>query len=934
MQLFVNGTQSVALKSPLPVMEADVDFHIKKIFPLLQTPLFNKLIGNALPAAYSIFEKLNALISRHAHYEYTSASGAGCLLGNTYVEMKGTEGNRKKLDRYPLPHLWREFYQREITSFPAMLQLLFALSTHWGEGHNYKVYEFMNKEFIPEIRKFYGFDLHGLKTALGKLPHFGVVNSIMPLLGEENWDAAYADSVAENILASFLPFLDKGSARKEFIHEAYMKKERRTVFLHQHSSINYWMSDAFGRKQPERAFTEYFMLRYRYYSKSDCLTTRPPAALPKGPLSVFDFGHAYALGLIPESEILQELQTRVNAEESLNLASSFLFGTLKPWLRNRLKAYGETDFAPLKEVVKKVSDRILGIEVQRGEPATEVSHLAMKLERIEGAALWVGILKAFDKEPFGRTDYFYSSSYSRKEVLSRLLRVCYPSETDTPQTLSALAKDAGIPHERLMEAAVYAPQWLEMAENCIGWKGLRSTACFFHAHINERCDESTKALIAHFTPIDPDDLLAGAFDLGWYREASREIGAKRFEKVCEAAKYIASASEHARFSKYMDAANGKMDAKEVKTQVEEKRNRDLLMMYSLIPLNKRSNNDLIERYRYLQQFLKESKAFGSQRQESEKKAVELGMLNLARNADYHDVTRMIWSVETSLFKHIESCFAPYEKDGVKVYMKVDGTGKPGIHYFKAGKELGNIPGKLRKDPHIVRLREVNKRLKSLYARSVPMLEQAMEERIPFLISELKAFRKNPLVWPLLKHLVFITQEETTGFYTGEGLLPLNGGAPLPQEPATEVRIAHPVDLCRLQMLEPFQACLLDKGIHQPFEQVFRKRYDKTEEEKAAAYSLRRAEERIRPDDMAAILKGRRWVAAGEEKWLKVFYKEKIAVVIEAMSHAPGPADAGISTLERVAFFEQKSNRPLLIAGVPDRVFSEIMRDVDLLFSIA
>ncbi|MDR1556638.1 MAG: DUF4132 domain-containing protein [Tannerellaceae bacterium] len=939
MQLFVNPVQAIELKSldpsaatevlSLPVVEADIDFNIKRTFPLLQTPLFNKLLGHSLPSAYTLFERLNALIARHASYEYTSTSGLACVLGNSFPGVQGAEGNRKRLDRYPLPHVWRDFYRREIVNFPTMLQLIFALSTHWGEGQSYKVYEFMYKEFISEIKKFYGFDLYGLKVALAKLPHLNVINTLMPLLAEEYWDAAYANSVAENILASFIPLLDKGHARKEFMHETYMKKEQRTVFLHQHSSISYWMTDSFGGKQSRTAFTSYFMLRYQYYRKSGYLTTQPPAALPKGPLSVFDFGYAYELGLIPESELLKELLTRVNAEDSLSLASSFLGGTLKPWQRNKLKAYGGTDLAPLKEMVKNILAYILSIELKRGEPITEVSHLAMKLERIEGAEVWVALLEAFDKDTFGRVDYYYNSNYSRKEVLSRLLLVCYPSDTDTAATLSPLVKQADISHERLIEAAIYAPQWLDIVEEYTGWKGLKSAACFFHAHSNERCDERLKATIAHFTPVDPEDLRSGALDIGWFHEACRNLGNRRFEKVYSAARYITPAAEYTRLSRFLDAVNGKIDLKEVRKQVEEKRNRDLLMIYCLIPLSKRSGNDLPERYRYLHQFLKESKDFGSQRQESEKKAVELGMRNLAQNAGYPNVNHLIWSMETRSFKQIEPCFVPHEKEGVKVYIKVNRAGKTGIHFFKAGKELNNIPGKLRKDPYVVRLKEVNKRMKNLFAHSEAMLEQAMEERTPFLVSELKAFRKHPLISPLLKHLVFISHEGVMGFCTDEGLLSSNGSL-VALEPADELRLAHPLDLHSRQEEAYYREYLNNKGIEQPFEQVFRKVYDKTEEEQSLLCPLRHAGDRILPGRMASVLKERRWVATGEEQWQKVFYVEDAVAVISVLSHSLSPADMEASTLEQIAFFGRKSFHPLPVAEVPDSVFSEVMRDIGLL----
>ncbi|MDR2119078.1 MAG: DUF4132 domain-containing protein [Tannerellaceae bacterium] len=945
MQLFTSSTQSDVWKNtdplpetdslPLPAVEADADFMVKKAFPLLHTPLFNKLIGNAQPAAFLLFDKLNALIRLHARHEYTASTGLTCLLGDTCTEMKGAEYRPRKLDRFPLPDLWREFYRIEIGDFPTLLQMLFVLATNWGEGQSYKVYEFMNKEFLPEIRKFYGFDLHGLKKSLAKLPHFNTLNTVLQLLGEEYWDAAFAQTMADNILAAFSPLLDKPTARKEYVHETYTKKELRTVFIHQHSCISYWMSDAFGRKDSQKAFTDYFTIRYRYYRKSNYLTTTPPAALTRSPLSIFDFAQACAWGLAGEGELRRELLSGVNAEESIALASAFLFNMLKPWQRNRLKAYAAgAGFAPLKELTEKVSAHILDVELQRGDERTAVSHLAMKLERIEGAKLLIDILKAFGQEAFGRIDFYYTVNYTRKEVLSRLLRICYPAETDTAETLASLVKQTGVPNERLVEAAVYAPQWLEIVEACTGWKGLRSAACFFHAHINERCDSRTDALIARFTPVRREDLCFGAFDLAWFRRAYREAGARRFAKVMEAARNIASGSEHARLAAFFDAVNGKTDAADVRRQVEEKRNRDLLMMYGLIPLSKRSNNDLTERYRYFLQFLKESKQFGSQRQECEKKAAELGMLNLAFNAGFPNTERLRWSVETRTFKQIEPLFALHPIDGVKVCLRADSTGKPGVYFFRAGKELIHIPGKMRKNPYVMHLRETAKQLKVLYTHSQAMLEQMMEERIPFLISDLQAFRQNPLLRPWIKHLVFITQDGCTGFYTDQGLRTAGGDLlPLPA-PTAEVRIAHPVDLHREQQEEAFRTYIQSKGIVQPFEQIFRQRYEKTDEERALTCSLCCAGERILPGDMAEHLKARHWVPVDDETWQKIYYRQDLVALLETQAGGLSPADLETSTLQRILFLEREYSRPLPVDAVPDSIFSEVVRDIRSLIHIA
>ncbi|MDR1357494.1 MAG: DUF4132 domain-containing protein [Tannerellaceae bacterium] len=926
MPLFVNATQPAILK------EAEAGFNVRKAFPLLQTPLFNKLIGNALPAAHPVFEKLNSLARRHGQYEYTSAPGVACRLEDIFAEIESSVYKERKIDRYPLPDVWREFYEAEIRDFPAMLQLLFVSATHWGEGRSYKLYEFMNKEFLPEIKRFYGFDLNALKKALSKLPYINLVNAVIRLLADEYWDEEYARRMSSNVLAAFLPLTDKGGARKEFMHETYAGKERRTVFLHQHSAIRFWMSDVFGDKLTEATFAEYFGQRYAFYHKSDYLTPRPPAAITKNTLSVFDFGHACQTGLISEAEMRAELDARANAGDSLHIASSFRYGTIKPWQRNRLKAYGAAGFTLLEGITAQVSDSILESELSRGEGVTELSHLALRLGRIEGAPLWIRILGALGSETFVRIDHTYSSNYTRREVLSHLCRICHPSSEDTPETLARLAKRAGAGSERLVEAALYAPQWLALVEGATGWKGLQNIACFFHAHINDHCSEAMKAEIARFTPAVQEDLSMGAFETSWFRRACREIGSRRYEKVFAALKRITSGAAYARISQYIAAYGGKMDAPEVRRQIEEKRSRDLLMMYGLIPLNRRSHADLIDRYRYFLQFFHEGKAYGSQRHESEKKAVELGLSNLARTAGYTDITRLVWNVGTLTLKSISPYFNAQERSGVKALMRVDGSGMPVVHYFRQGKELLDIPSRLRKDPYVAKLRTACKSLRAAYANSGIMLERAMEERTPFPVTELKALKKNPFVWPILKMLLFVDSEGTAvGFYDGEGLVTTAGDV-LPLSDATALRLAHPVDLHALGVAEACRTYLRESATEQAFEQAFRKHYPKSDEEQACEYTLRHAGEQLRPGKAAAILKARRWIAVDEELWQKAYPADNVMAAIETVSHALSPQDTGPSTMKRTAFFDSKSNAPLQVSDVPDDVFSEVMRDVETLFA--
>ncbi len=792
----------------------------------------------------------------------------------------------------------------------------------------------MDEEFLPDIRNFYGFDLTGLKKKIGQLRYADIIKRIIPVLTREYWDEIYAQNLSRNILLSFYPYMEKESSRMIFSYTDWQKTvHKRTTFIHQHPAISFWFSEKFGRSDSDEGFDAYFILRYLYYQKADFLHTDPIASFPEPHLSIFEFGEAYTKGIIPETEVIRELMVRINALDHLNEVSVYFTGKLSPWRLRRLRIREGADLSGIKKILQKVTSRILDIELKRGDSATEVSPLAMKLERVEGAATLINILKALEKDTFGRSDYYYNSNFTKKEVLSKLMRCSFPAADDTSKTLRAQLEGTGITDERLVEAGMYAPQWLEIIEECIGWKGLYSAGYYFHAHLNEWCDDRKKAIIARFTPIDVEDLKGGAFDIDWFREAYNEIGEKRFAVVYDAAKYISSGTGHTRARKYADAVNGKLDPKETRRQIADKRNKDLLMAYCLIPLNKKTNSDLLERYQYLQKFLKESKTFGAQRQESEKKAVAIGMQNLARNAGYTDVTRLTWSMETALIKDMQPYFTPKEIEGIEVYISIDEEGKSSVNYLKAGKALNSAPAKLKKDPYIEELKEVHKKLKDQHSRSRLMLEQAMEDETPFLIKDLEELTQNPVVWPLLRNLVFVTTKGETGFYREKALVTPDGEIQQ-QKPATEVRIAHPVDLYKQESWAAYQRYLFDNKIRQPFKQMFRELYVKTNEERPMMDSLRYAGNQIQPQKTVAVLKSRRWVANYEDGLQKIYYKENIVATIYALADWFSPADAEAPTLEWVAFHDRKSNKPIPVGQIPDVIFSEVMRDVDLAVSVA
>lgn len=581
------------------------------------------------------------------------------------------------------------------------------------------------------------------------------------------------------------------------------------------------------------------------------------------------------------------------------------------------------------DLYEKVIEEVLFVELKRGDTPTEYSSSIKGINRIYGAENLVAILSALGKETLDRSSIYYSNN-SKKSTLSHLLGVCIPDVSDNTAKLKKLIKGTDITEERLIEAALYSPEWLDIVEEYLGWNGFKSACYYFMAHMNEQFDDRRTAMIAKYTPLSPEELHAGAFDIDWFKNAYEILGEKRFNIIYKAAKYISDGIKHSRARKYADAALNKLDTEETKKQIADKRNKDLLMAYTVIPI--KDEDDICTRYLYLQQFLKESKKFGSQRSASEKKAVETAMKNLAVNAGYADETRLTLRMETKLIDDSRELFNEKEIEDVTVKLSVEEDGKSEIICIKNGKPLKSVPAKLKKNEYILRLTVTKKRLTEQYRRTRQMFEQAMEDRTEFEAEELTILRSNPVVLPIIKDLVFVSGKNI-GFFDGKKLTDHSGEAVSIKKTA-KLRAAHPFDLYKDGSWAQYQQKLFDSETVQPFKQVFRELYVKTDEELEKTDSRRYSGNQIQPSKTVACLKTRRWVADVENGLQKIYYKENITAKIYAIADWFSPADIEAPTLEWVEFSDRKSGKPIKIADIPDIIFSEVMRDVDLAVSVA
>lgn len=923
----------------------------------------NKKIGKKLFSMKTktdelkIFKALDDLIEKNKELEY-EVWGDKKLLGNGIV---GRYIDGKKI--IPFPELWDSFYEKSVKTEDQLVRLSFMLSRGRAYGFDTSVNGY--KEFCDKYAgEYFGAELN--KLDLKDYKHSRDFSDVITYMCDKH-DISEIKSDIGRAVAYHIAFSDDPmifSFTKKDIAEsrsqANLKKENFTRTPLTDGRFSMFIGGMFAdlKSFPIRyalvrkfggSYSRDYVL-YNYYTvggdknmeKQNIPTIEEYIAACAGGLISKDFLYKRIFDGF-ESETLRMLSAVIlfirerNDAKTTRVRRYYYRGNYASvgTLLGRKNIREEIDPDKLTDREKATLDLAeecfdtlvsycVGKELKRGDSPTEYSCIMKEVGRLYGLNYFVGILKAFGKSTFNRSKYLsYRNSDTKEDVLSHLLGVCVPDsrEGDVKEQaakLKAMIKGTDIKEKRLIEAGLFAPEWLDIIGELLQIPGFHSGCYYFMAHMNEKFDEKRKAVIAKYSPLSEDEFNAGAFDKSWFDEVYGVLGEKKFEEIYDAAKYISDGAKHARGRKYADAATGKLDPKKTRDEIEKKRNKDLLMAYAIL---NGTDEEIRERYSYIRQFIKESKKFGAQRRASEKLAGETAIKNMATAQGYPDETRFILKMENDIASELAGFWEMQKIGDVEMCLVVD-SGKVDIRTVKGGKELKSIPAALKKNEQVLDLQEAKKTFTEQYRRTRIMLEEAMESRTPFLSEEIEAMRMNPVLTGMIDSLVF---ESEGKFGLRKDLKVKKGG---------EVFVAHPYTMFKAGTWKDMQALIFENEIAQPFKQVFRELYVKTEEEINALDSRRYAGNQIQTKMTVGVLKNRRWVADVEDGLQKVYYKENIIATIFALADWFSPSDVEAPTLEWVAFFDRKTGEAMQIKDVPDILFSEVMRDVDLAVSVA
>ncbi|MDE7158058.1 MAG: DUF4132 domain-containing protein, partial [Clostridiales bacterium] len=440
-----------------------------------------------------------------------------------------------------------------------------------------------------------------------------------------------------------------------------------------------------------------------------------------------------------------------------------------------------------RELYKQVIDLCVNAELERGTLKTPYTSMVRRLAEIYGADIFVKAIVKLRGLTLVRSNCEYWFGDEKDDMISKILKTVRPAETDTVQTLSALIDEYKVTDDELVRAAVYNLNLLNLVSEKLNIPGFKSAVLYFAAHLNESLNESRIEKIKEYSTIDYHDFKDGAFDFDWYADMIKTVPEREFKRIYDNAKYITVAGLHKRAQRFFDALNGKITADEAKAQILKSRNKDFCLIYSLIPL--KDEADLIERYKFFADFLKTSKKFGSQRQLSERRTVDIAFDNLARNAGYADSSVFIYEME-SRDRRVIDMYDGMDINGYTLKLDCRDDKVKLIVTDSSGKKLSSVPAAISKTEQAIEIAEYKKSEEAKRKRLKRSLEEAMENQTPFTATQIQNITEQPLIRSFFERLILT--DGTHAFILSDGkITDIVSGE---QATAQTFTIAHPVTL--------------------------------------------------------------------------------------------------------------------------------------------
>ncbi|MGP3987038.1 DUF7737 domain-containing protein [Streptomyces sp. 3N207] len=355
--------------------------------------------------------------------------------------------------------------------------------------------------------------------------------------------------------------------------------------------------------------------------------------------------------------------------------------------------------------------------------------------------------------------------------------------------------------------------------------------------------------------------------------------------------------------------------------------------FGMLPLA--PDETVLDRYLALRESAKKGTKLGPNRKHSHAAAIAIALDHLAQVAGVPDASRLEWDCEARIATETPT---ETEVGNYRIALRFDGAA-PAMTVSRAGKTLKSAPTAVRADPGYQELREHQKRLRDQARRMrTGLLERLVATAGTLAPDELARLLSLPAGAAMLPALLWrdragvidlLDQVDTTG-------------------PVTAV---HPVELHERRVLADWQEKIVRRRLQQPVKQAFRELYVLTPAEREAGdVSGRFAGQTVNGKAAAQLLSGRGWYTHGEYDDHQATRMVGGGLIAALGCDFHGYFGMGDVLVGEVRFLNgghrdpvrygaptgsgSVGGTPVPLADVPPVVFSEVMRDLDLVVSVA
>ncbi|WP_327151206.1 DUF4132 domain-containing protein [Nocardia sp. NBC_01329] len=355
--------------------------------------------------------------------------------------------------------------------------------------------------------------------------------------------------------------------------------------------------------------------------------------------------------------------------------------------------------------------------------------------------------------------------------------------------------------------------------------------------------------------------------------------------------------------------------------------------FGMLPLA--PDETVLDRYLALRESAKKGAELGPNRRHSHAAAIEVALDHLAQVAGIAEASRLEWDCEARIATDTP---AEAEVGEYRIALRFDGA-DPVLTVSRAGKALGSVPAAVRADPGYRGLREHQQRLRDQARRMrTGLVERLVATTGTLAPDELARLLSLPAGAAMLPALLWrdragvidlLDRVDTTG-------------------PVTAV---HPVELHERRVLADWQAEIVRSRLQQPVKQAFRELYVLTPAEREAGEVSRRfAGQTVDGRVAGQLLSGRGWFTHGEyddHQATRAVGGGLIAALRCDFHGYFGMGDVVVGDVRFLTIGHRDAGRygpptgsgsvggtPVPLVDVPPVVFSEVMRDLDLVVSVA